>query len=273
MLLFKNFNHEGIRTGNHLFQYASILGLAYRYGHEIKLPKYPYANYFKWFPEILNEKENITHTIDFPNINIVEDSSFYDILSDKNATININWLWGQSHKNWEDNEQKVKDALSFSPEKILEIMDGWEKILLAKPIAMSVRRGDYVGHNMFYQLSKKYYLNCIKKLRDILGNNPIIVFSDDINWCKKEFKDVENIYFSTNKTFVGKNHFDDPYQQLILMSLCSHHIISNSTFSWWGAYLGKDKEQIVIRPSRHLTNEKDFNINLYYPQNWLIQET
>jgi hypothetical protein len=267
MITFKDFNHHGIRTGNHLFQYASILGLAYKYGHEVKLPKYPYSGYFKWFPEIL-QNESITDTIDFPNINIVNDEDYQKILNNKDAIININWLWGQSYKNWNNN---IKELLSFTPEKILEIMDGWEEILLNEPIAVSIRRGDYVKHDMFYQLNKQYYLNGINKIRNIIGNKPVIIFSDDINWCKKNLN-IDNVYFSTDKTFIDKDYFNDPYQQLILMSLCGHHVISNSTFSWWGAYLCNNKNQIVIRPSRHLNNERFFDINSYYPENWLIEK-
>jgi len=74
-----------------------------------------------------------------------------------------------------------------------------------------------------------------------------LVFSDDIQWCKENIKSNpwHDIEFSE-----GRNELQD----LSLMASCGHHIIANSTFSWWGAYLGHNPTKIVISPSHKRGN-------------------
>lgn len=67
----------------------------------------------------------------------------------------------------------------------------------------------------------------------------IIFFSDDIAWCKEFAKDAENCEFTTT---------GNP-QNLSMMASCKHHIIANSTWSWWGAFLGHNPNRMVISPS------------------------
>ena len=95
-------------------------------------------------------------------------------------------------------------------------------------VSIHVRRGDYVGNSFYVDLMQTDYY---QKAMAEFPNKKFLVFSDDIEWCKQQeiFKDCD---FSENKTEI---------EDLNLMMRCNGHIIANSTFSWWGAYLGKGK--------------------------------
>lgn len=91
-------------------------------------------------------------------------------------------------------------------------------------------------------------------------NNPyFFIFSNDIEWCKKNIQLPHSYYVNCNK---GK----DSWQDMFLMSKCKHNIIANSTFSWWGAYLNENPQKIVISPSK-LTNRGD-SPDLF-PDSWI----
>jgi hypothetical protein len=70
----------------------------------------------------------------------------------------------------------------------------------------------------------------------------LIFFSDDITWCRNAFPSLGNI-----TTYFSEGH--NEYEDLSMMASCSHHIIANSSFSWWGSWLGHNPNKIVISPS------------------------
>lgn len=110
-------------------------------------------------------------------------------------------------------------------------------------VSLHVRRSDYLNlPNHYYTLDKEYYQNAI----DLVGRDKkIVVFSDDIDWCKANFGNVE--YIS------APSHID-----LYAMSLCSHNIIANSTFSFWGAFLNQNKNKKVVAPKNWF--KKDYSL-------------
>lgn len=115
----------------------------------------------------------------------------------------------------------------------------------ADSVALHVRRGDYV-HDPSTVLvhgtcSVDYYQRAIDMMRTIRPACHFLVFSDDPAWARR------NLPLGAEAVFVEGND-DFPELDLSLMRECSHHIISNSTFSWWGAWLGKKARQVVIAP-------------------------
>ncbi len=91
-------------------------------------------------------------------------------------------------------------------------------------------------------LSAQYYLRAIAYIEKIITNANFFIFSDYPRWAK------ENLLLKNQAKFLEANRGPD-HEDLQLMSLCKHHIIANSSFSWWGAWLGSSDTQIVVAPA------------------------
>lgn len=118
------------------------------------------------------------------------------------------------------------------------------KIGDAGTIAVHVRRKDYLQHAEFQVIDSDYYHCHMDQLRASLPAARFFVFSDDPEWCRAEFRNGDTQVIDSGDA--GKN----PLHDLYLMSLASHHIIANSTYSWWAAWIGKKADQQVIMPDR-----------------------
>lgn len=129
------------------------------------------------------------------------------------------------------------------PVDLLEISD---LINANLSVSIHIRRGDYFSdlyRNIYGVCDIFYYEKAIRMINEKFPGCKIFVFSDDLNWVKN------NIHFQSDVTYV--ENFDiNPYWYIYLMSLCKHNIISNSSFSWWGAYLNKNPEKVVIAPQK-----------------------
>lgn len=117
-------------------------------------------------------------------------------------------------------------------------------------VSLHIRRGDFVEdpkarqHHLVCDVA--YYERAISSLQKKFPNLHLYIFSDDPDWVK------ENLPLFVDATFIssgkGANNLLRPSQELVLMSKCHHHIISNSSFSWWGAYLNRLPEKFVLAP-------------------------
>jgi len=115
------------------------------------------------------------------------------------------------------------------------------------PVSIHVRRGDYTTiYGGRDALPMSYYQNSIQRIRQSISRPTFFVFSDDIAFCK------ENLPPSKNYVFVDHNDETEAHEDLRLMSSCRHHIIANSTFSWWGAWLNPNSDKLVLVPDRWL---------------------
>ena len=124
--------------------------------------------------------------------------------------------------------------------KMLEAMGSCQSL------CVHVRRGDYVQiaetNRRYGVCSLDYYSRAFEHVAKIAGSVTAFVFSDDPEWTEVNLKlPCETIYVSHN---VGRRNYED----LRLMSACQHFIIANSTFSWWGAWLAKYNEKIIVAP-------------------------
>ncbi len=119
-----------------------------------------------------------------------------------------------------------------------------EKIQNTNSVSLHIRRGDLI--KLGYAIDKTdYYKKAVDYINRKVGNPTFFIFSDDIEWVKTNLKIIDN-YFLIDKN-KGKNSYIDMH----LMSLCKHNIIANSTFSWWGAWLNKNKDKIVTTPKEY----------------------
>ena len=134
------------------------------------------------------------------------------------------------------------------------------------PVSLHIRRGDFVSnpHSAAYNglLGIPYYEKAVSLLMSkYLPKIAVFVFSDDIVWAKENLRLTCPIYFVSNPNIPD-------YEEIILMSKCSHHILANSTFSWWGAWLNPNHDKIVIVPRQWIANKTVDQIDLI-PKEWI----
>lgn len=134
-------------------------------------------------------------------------------------------------------------------------------------VSLHVRRGDFVSlqsANQFHgYIGLDYYKVAVEQIKSKIPDPVFFIFSDDIEWCKT------NLSFLENKEYIeGKNNGISTQEELILMSNCKHNIIANSSFSWWGAWLNKNKDKIVMAPKNWFA-EKKINTNDLIPPTWI----
>jgi hypothetical protein len=140
-----------------------------------------------------------------------------------------------------------------------------KKVATGPSVSLHVRRGDYVSNatNQAYweTCSPAYYERALAVLEEKIGTFTTYVFSDDPDWVK------DNIKISTPAHYVSEYGLAD-YQEVILMSKCDHHIIANSSFSWWGAWLNPRKDKVVIAPQKWTTVKPEQHKDIT-PANWI----
>lgn len=142
-----------------------------------------------------------------------------------------------------------------------------EQISNTQAVSLHVRRGDYVRdpatNRRHGALTNDYYETAIRKLSEQVTNPHFFVFSDEIEWVK------ENLPLPYPATYVDINGEDQEYEDLRLMSHCRYHIIANSSFSWWGAWLADYPDKIVIAPRRWFTDPNRVSASRY-PEGWIV---
>ncbi len=132
------------------------------------------------------------------------------------------------------------------------------------PISVHLRRGDYAtAYGSSVMLSMDYYACALKQMRDFAAECTFFVFSDDATFAHEWVGGRSNFVVVDHNTGEHVAHED-----MRLMSLCRHHIIANSTFSWWGAWLNRNPDKRVIAPARWLGYETRKTDLL--PDNWRV---
>lgn len=136
-------------------------------------------------------------------------------------------------------------------------------------VALHVRRGDYLKpsvQNVHGILTTEYYKEAIDFILSAVTNPYFFIFSDDEIWCENTFRDWGINYF-----IVTGNSGNNAWKDMYLMSICKHHIIANSSFSWWGAWLSNCKNTIKIAPKQwYNPSNGPFPIEDIVPDNWIL---
>jgi hypothetical protein len=128
-----------------------------------------------------------------------------------------------------------------------------EQILDAKiTVSLHIRRGDYVSDSNTNSIHGTCDLEYYNKAKDLIHNKyngvKYFIFSDDIAWVKENLKIDDALYIDSEEKRI-------PHEDIYLMSLCSHNIIANSSFSWWGAWLNQNSDKIVIAPKKWFVDD------------------
>ncbi len=200
-----------------------------------------------------SKKKKILEPRDFnPNVLRHIDGYFYGHWNSKKYFIN--------NEDIIRNDFKLKKPFGETAKAILEKINS-----LPNATSIHIRRGDYISikkiADMHGTLPISYYENAMEKIKEKLPDATFFVFSDDIEWVKKNFSK------KYPGTFISNPNIPD-YEELILMSLCKHNIIANSTFSWWGAWLNNNPNKIVVAP-RQWFRSNAHNTNDLIPDNWI----
>ena len=140
-----------------------------------------------------------------------------------------------------------------------------QKILGHQALSIHVRRGDYTSNSLYKDIcTADYYRQAIARMLPECQPDLICIFSDDIPWCKEH---LETMIEDISHEYVDWNHDDHYYIDMQLMSLCHHHIIANSSFSWWGAWLCESPDQKVCAPRKWI-NREEFHSPVL--QDWIL---
>ncbi len=286
--------------GNQMFQYAFGLALSRKYNQRL---------YFDDTYYIINSKPKEQFTIRklelkiFPNIQFKlapkllkevihcksrvflklrkESKRYFEINQIENEFVNIpnlktfslNVLNGYFQCEDYFNFIKIELKVHFAfPElegknKVFE-----KKIIESNAVSIHIRRGDYVSidHASRYHglLPLKYYYNAINLMKEKYENLTFFIFSDDIDWAKENLKFSNEIVY-----FISGNRDSDSWKDMALMTKAKHHILANSSFSWWGAWLA-DFNGTKIAPSNWFNPEfANFTIEDFVPDSWVIIQT
>jgi hypothetical protein len=210
--------------GNQMYQIATTIATALRNDAEYVFRKRFNGGdplYFSHFPEYDPEQHHIQGIIK-------ERAHEYHPIQFK-PDHQLHGYW-QSEKYYIDFRKEILEAF------------GWEWELKTGIVSLHIRRGDFVLYQHAFPLcTMEYYDKAIAYFTE-RGYRKFLVFSDDIDWCKANLKqDVEFEYSE------GLRAVED----CKLMSCCEHHIVANSSFSVWGAWMNRNPDKIVVAPSMY----------------------
>ncbi len=146
----------------------------------------------------------------------------------------------------ESASRRVQECFSFVPFTDERNVRLEKEMQVCESVAIHVRKGDDYRQRIWYQNTcpVEYYRNAVEEMKSRLKEPRFYVFTDNPDWVREHFTDFEYTLVDGNPVSGWGSHFD-----MQLMSCCKHNIISNSTYSWWGAYLNGNNDKIVICPN------------------------
>jgi len=267
MITFNSIGYFG-KLGNQMFQYACLYGIAKKNGYSYGIPLKKNIEWKKpgWY-------ESKLYLSDIFNIS-AEDSSekeptyrcYYDSLVFDDRILSIpdeTDIGGyfQSEKYFKHCSEELRNEFSFKNKQQHESLQN-EFSSLGIKVGIHVRRGDFTKlTNVYNQCSiEEYYRTSVKMLKNKLDISNIVLFSDDIKWCRDNmgdvFEGVRVIYDEEPKSEI--EYYSNQEKTLIKMSLCDHFITANSSYSWWGSWLIKNENKLIVSPKKWFV-DRDYN--------------
>jgi hypothetical protein len=251
------------RLGNQMFQFASLKGIAKNNNYNFCLP--PSEDKDEWVDHQLFipfKFQNVMllniQYVDGNRPTIQEKSFAFDeeLYNNCPKWVNLQGYF-QSEKYFKNIEDEIRNDFQFHD----HIYDPAKKMIdgVDNPISLHIRRTDYLtlSHN-HNNLGLEYYEEALKHFDN---DRTVIIFSDDPEWCNQQE------IFSGDRFLVSENNSN--YVDLCLMTLCKDHIIANSSFSWWGAWLAKGNK--VIAPSKWFgPDNAHLDTTDLYCSNWIV---
>jgi len=261
--------------GNNLFQLATTYAISKRNNFDLVLSKecdvrhtskhYGQPDYLE-IPTLLENKFNYVEKVDLKNIYNHPDNISpkwdYSKINETDNTIYYGYF--QSDKYFNDID--IQNEFILNKDIIYELNKIYSELFKKRTISLHYRlSGDRIEtHIQEYHktVSKEYY----EKALDVIGyddkNDNVLVISDDINLSKEILQNDKFIYVDNQK---------DIFKDFILMTLCDNNIVGNSTYSWWGAYLNKNKnKKVVVTKSEWFgPGNSHLNLDSAFPKDWI----
>ena len=275
--------------GNQMFQYATARAVAYRTGlplkfditqfrkdkvvHFYSLNCFNISGTFATSQEIqsLNPPRWKIGTVLCCKIkerkvpwyrkNLIKEPDFAynpDILKINKSSYLVGY-W-QSEKYFKDIAPIIRNEFTFKKKPDGTRYEIMKKINSINSVSLHVRRGDYMTNPKFAVLDLDYYERAINLILIKVSKPEIFVFSDDIPWVKNNLKIPLPLHYISN------NGTTKDYEDLQMMKECRYHIIANSSFSWWAAWLAEYSQKIVIAPNKWFNINK--NTKDLIPEGW-----
>lgn len=181
-----------------------------------------------------------------------------------NTTLAGYW---QCERYFADHADLIRAELSVKTPAIADNLECIERLRSGMPVSVHIRRGDYVSNTLANSVHGTcdiaYYEAAARYIAERCAEAPTFyVFSDDPDWVRENFRIPFEI------VLVRHNGADRNYEDLRLMSGCRHHIIANSSFSWWGAWLNPSPDKIVVAPQRWFKTS-DLDSTDLVPASWV----
>lgn len=254
--------------GNQLFQFAFGYAMAKRLGTQLKVDRSGYPDHkgrvysLGWLrePPMIAAPSDVIST--FPRVVEKPELRFDPAIIEgarKGAMYTGYWQSEAWFKDYEDDIRRQLTYIHSSPtmrvcRAMIQECDG-------VPISVHVRRGDLAADEGKYQpcYGREYFEDAAKRMLGWYPEARFFVFSDDPQWC------MENLPVTWKVLQVPR-----PEEAIHLMSLCHHHIIVNSTFSWWGAWLNAHQNKTVIAPKVWFNDDFHAKSGDICPVGWIL---
>lgn len=235
------------QTGNQMFMISAVIGYSIKHKMNYFIPQQTIA------PHVWK-----THFPQFPTGKTIgnffhykETEHYYQEIPAKQNIIIEGYF--QSEKYFDHCRQEIIEAFQIPYKKL----EGF--------VSIHVRRADYLKYPDKHPVVTYEYISEAVKLFIEKGYSSFVVCSDDIQWCRSNLKPLE--LFGATFSY---SHNKEPIADLALMSCCEHNIISNSSFSWWSAWLNQNPDKKVIAPKIWFGNgNSHLNTKDLLPESWI----
>ena len=233
----RSFRGYGLHNG---LEIQRIFGVELPEASLMELSKlaYPFLNYktYQIMFHCLPKRKSMTQGTTQIKFNPLEtsrvDSVFYD------------GYW-QNEGFFKHIREQILNTYSFPIFKDVKNEQLAGKLIRSNSVSIHIRRGDYLKEPIWCVCDQDYYERSIKYVISKDDVDTLCVFSDDIQWCKENLKSIAG---DIEIEYVDWNKGPESYRDMQLMTYCKHNIIANSSFSWWGAWLGRRVGKMVIAP-------------------------
>lgn len=256
--------------GNQMFQVAATVAAARKHNQD-----YVFSSLNHHLPLQGRKIENYKNNI-LSKVNIVDDQikDIFSFIHYKERSFSYNEIklnpgndyiltgYFQSEKYFKHIEKEIKQLFSVPPSTEEKLLIKYNLEPGKVYVSMHIRRGDYLRFpDVHPACTEKYYREAIKTIDKHEKIDKILVFSDDILWCKDVFEDNNKFIFVEE---------DSDYLELYLMSMCKHNILANSTFSWWAGWLNNDINKIITVPSKWFGSAGPQDTQDLIPKEWVL---